>query len=395
MKAFIVGCGISLGVLGCGEVNSNVETDASNQVSDARVSDARSVESADAGPDAGPTCPLGAICEANVNYAFVTSTKRPASEYGGLAGADTICNDLAQAAGLPGQYAAWLSSRTQDARDRLGSASGWIRTDGRPFSLSRGDLLSGQIIHPLNLDENGAIRTVNIATNTKEDGTRRDGVSNSTGACEDWTGDSDVHEYGRSSETNRRWTQFDEGSCADDANLYCLGITYSNDIQLPEANGARRAWLSSGTLSGNVGIDVMDDLCSSEGKSLGVDSAVAFVATSTESAVDRLDLSGPTWVRSDNAILWLESMDIKTKSPMAAINISNQGELLRGPSDSSFFTWTGAQTPSTLAAPEENCQDWSLASGGGVGSYPATLLKYFLFTSRNCLAQHNIYCFEE
>ncbi len=394
-KAFIVGCGISLVVLGCGEVKSNGETDASSQVADASVSDANvndaSVEPADAGPDAGPTCPLGAICEANVNYAFVTSTQRPANEYGGLSGADAICNDLAQAAGLPGQYVAWMSSSTEDARDRLTTASGWIRTDGRPFALSRGGLIGGQIIHPLNLDESGVTRNGDVATATTTDGRSR-ATGDAESACEDWSGGGGPYDLGRSSETSSLWTDYDEGNCSNDAHLYCLGISNDNAIQLSETSGQRRAWLSTGTLAGDIGRNVMDALCTNEGKILGVDSAVAFVATTTESAVDRLDLTGPTWVRPDHAALWMEANDIVAKPPMAAINVSNQGGIL----GSQLRIWAGAAAPTTLAVAEANCQDWTAVSGNGLVTRFFVLFDYFSPSQNlNCSTQNHFYCFEE
>ena len=49
----------------------------------------------------------------------------------GLEGADNICNDLAQAANLPGTFTAWLSDSTADAKDRVTqSVVPYNRTDG-------------------------------------------------------------------------------------------------------------------------------------------------------------------------------------------------------------------------------------------------------------------------
>ncbi len=390
MGGYVVVCGcfgLLWVALGCGEVKATAESDASSNVADAGTIDA-------SGPDAGPTCPLGAICEDNLNYAFVTSTNKPGNEIGGLIGADMLCANLAQTAGLPGQYVAWLSSSTVDARDRLEDASGWIRRDRRPFALSRSDLLSGQIIHPLSLDENGVTRHVDVATNTRFDGTRRE--QGQYAACDDWNGSQDVHEAGRSSETSNGWTSFDEHSCADNMHLYCLGVNHNNPVELPETSGFRRAWLSTTALAGGTGLSVMDAICTSEGDVLGVDSALAFVATTTESAVDRLDLAGPTWVRPDNAVLWLETIDIASKPPLAAINLSNLGSVSN---DSSAVVWTGAETPTALALPGDNCQDWSSNSdlSRGLRGIPSSLLDYFFLTTQlfACASEFHFYCFEE
>src|SRR5690606_988458 len=73
-------------------------------------------------PDAG-----AADAALPTNIVFVTSTQHVAQDLGGLEGADRICADRAAAAGLPGTYVAWLSTRTVDARDRLAGARGWVR----------------------------------------------------------------------------------------------------------------------------------------------------------------------------------------------------------------------------------------------------------------------------
>lgn len=86
--------------------------------------------------------------EGPFNYAFLSSTKHT-GDLGGLTGADTLCNDLATAAGLPGTYVAWLSDSNTDAKDRLGDASGWLRIDNRPFARSVDELLMDGPLYPL------------------------------------------------------------------------------------------------------------------------------------------------------------------------------------------------------------------------------------------------------
>src|SRR5213592_2896892 len=101
------------------------------------------------GDDAGSTCePV----PTDANYVFVTSTTHAPDELG-PADADRICNARAQAAGLPGTYVAWLSSSTEPARDRLGSARGWVRLDGLPFTDTLADLAAGKVFYPVGLDE--------------------------------------------------------------------------------------------------------------------------------------------------------------------------------------------------------------------------------------------------
>src|SRR5206468_3194505 len=87
--------------------------------------------------------PSARVChpagEPHPNYAFVTSQRVP-TRFQPLEVADSRCNDAAAAAGLPGEYRAWLSTAAHYARDRLAGARGWIRTDGAPFADTVDDL---------------------------------------------------------------------------------------------------------------------------------------------------------------------------------------------------------------------------------------------------------------
>ena len=90
---------------------------------------------------------------------FVTSTTHkgdlrkelPSCDSGasdGLACADAICAARAASAGLIGTFAAWLSTSTVDAIDRIGSGTGgWHSTCGDVVATSKSDLSDGSIAH--------------------------------------------------------------------------------------------------------------------------------------------------------------------------------------------------------------------------------------------------------
>ena len=59
----------------------------------------------------------------NEKIIFVTSTKHTGN-LGGLSGADSICQNLAKTAGLPGNFQAVMSDSTTNAKDRFYFASG-------------------------------------------------------------------------------------------------------------------------------------------------------------------------------------------------------------------------------------------------------------------------------
>ena len=95
------------------------------------------------------------------NYAFVTSKTFLVKSLMTVTGADNECMNAAAAASLPGRYVAWLSVPGQSARDRLGAASGWHRTDGKPFARDFPMLTEGNIFYPLRKTE-----TVRISPTT-------------------------------------------------------------------------------------------------------------------------------------------------------------------------------------------------------------------------------------
>ena len=65
-------------------------------------------------------------CAKEYKIVFLTS-KTYSGDLGGLDGADTICNDLALDAGLPGTYKAWLSDSFVSVSERFTHAGPYIQ----------------------------------------------------------------------------------------------------------------------------------------------------------------------------------------------------------------------------------------------------------------------------
>lgn len=99
----------------------------------------------DAGPDAespsegGPLPDAGALPDAEAGASgggarvFVTATSYAAKSLGGgasrVAGADGFCANAAAAAGLGGNWVAWLSTSTVNAIDRVTGTGPWYLVD--------------------------------------------------------------------------------------------------------------------------------------------------------------------------------------------------------------------------------------------------------------------------
>jgi hypothetical protein len=138
---------------------------------------------------------------ANMGF-FVTSSNPKGGNLGGLAGADAVCQSLAQAAGAGGKtWHAYLSTSTVDAKTRIGNGP-WYNFKGDLIAQNVADLHTadknkmsgatsltekGTAPNYLSTDAKGeVVRPTgdlqhDILTGTKEDGTK------DADTCKDWT----------------------------------------------------------------------------------------------------------------------------------------------------------------------------------------------------------------
>ncbi len=141
-------------------------------------------------------------------------------DLGGLAGADSKCQALANAAGLAGTWNAWLSTSTVNAKDRITNQK-YVRMDHARVAFGIEDLTDNLIANPIGLDENGVQPPENIPVWT---GTTGSGVASSDARCNDWT-NSDVSVLGRFGITTSKtatWTHFATFNCNTILRLYCF-----------------------------------------------------------------------------------------------------------------------------------------------------------------------------
>ena len=155
---------------------------------------------------------------------FVTSQRYiPSIDFVGLAGADGLCQQVANGANLPGLYKAWMSDTNASVDDRLvHNTIPLARTDGIRIALDWSDLTDGFLDAPIDRDEFGAEVTSDTGVWT---GTLFDG-SATTLDCTDWTDDSPFAEegsYGNAKSTDGDWTDFAQFPCAfTGRRLYCF-----------------------------------------------------------------------------------------------------------------------------------------------------------------------------
>jgi hypothetical protein len=141
---------------------------------------------------------------------------------GGISGADSKCQSLADAASLGGTYKAWLADSTGSDPDSnfTKSAVPYRMVDGTRVADNWTDLTDNILQTGIVLDENGAERlSQEVWTNSYGTGNHR-----STADCSDWTTNSIVVDgrFGISGPISQMWTDENFDGCGTGRRLYCF-----------------------------------------------------------------------------------------------------------------------------------------------------------------------------
>lgn len=180
-------------------------------------------------PEAGPRTDAGGSRDASTDApaeadarvglrVFVTSTTQNA-RFGGLAGGDTICANVATAAGLGGAWVAWLSKQNgPHAVDRLTSDGPWHLVTGERVAANKLALTSGTLERAIDRDEKGAQVPANthVWTGTGPNGRYL------TNDCDAWTPGGNSGRHGNVSSSLGNWTSDGTDDCGSLRPLYCF-----------------------------------------------------------------------------------------------------------------------------------------------------------------------------
>ncbi len=161
---------------------------------------------------------------------FVTSNSMFPGNFGDeAADLDYNCNQLAAFAGLvinnERRFKTWISTSHESAADRIYHSPGrYVLRNGLVFAESWDAMIAGQILNPLNVDENSQTQHVIVWTDTLPDGSAIPGDH-----CADWTSyswESPVY-WGDSDAMNSNWTLYvgeatNPTVCINSASLYCF-----------------------------------------------------------------------------------------------------------------------------------------------------------------------------
>ena len=174
----------------------------------------------DAGADAGTDAGTDAGIDAGMTEWRIFRTESiQNANLGGIAGADAICAAQALAAGLEGEFKAWLSTIASPVAGRVTPASGpYILVNGTLVANDWDDLVDGLILVPINLDANGVLRSGEVWT-----GTRANGTSYLADDCAEFTsGTTGRALCGATNSTTATWTENIIPACSTQLGLYCI-----------------------------------------------------------------------------------------------------------------------------------------------------------------------------
>lgn len=169
-------------------------------------------------------------------YSFITSSTYQGN-LGGLSGADTICQNLADNAGIGStvgkSYKAWLSDSTKSpttpSRLFVQSTVPYTRRNGTVIANNWTDLTDGSLANKLTYDEGGNViggsgEQVHVWTNTDRAGDIK--YQNTNNNCDDWgtNNTSSSGAFGYSTYTNSNWTDYGGQiiRCDKYKHLYCF-----------------------------------------------------------------------------------------------------------------------------------------------------------------------------
>ncbi len=190
---------------------------------------------------AGWKCESG-ICtepQQNVKRVFVTSIGHNGN-FGGVAGADSFCQQRADAAGLSGVYKAWLSAATVNTSPSARFVKAnvpYVLVNGTVIANNWADLTNGSINVPLNLTEFGEVPTTGtlIWSYTRIDGTPglfEDPNHKCYGSdchCKGWTTTATQGSpiqgsaFALRNKSDNDWTDYSfANACGSDYSLYCF-----------------------------------------------------------------------------------------------------------------------------------------------------------------------------
>lgn len=298
------------------------------------------------------------------NRVFVSSAVN-SGNFGGIAGGDAICQQLAVNAGLAGTYHILLSTTAADWTTRIAGARGWIRLDGEPVGDQTVGTSNG--VYNIRLDEHGTdvgLSTYWSVGNTLAGGTTCSAWTSSVGGSTAAT----QANFAATTLSARLGGLFTSGvaACNVSHRFLCAEVDRNVEIGLIATSG-RLAFMTRADWDMTTGLAAADQLCTSEARSAGkAGTFKALLPTSTASAISRFDTSGPPWVRADGTPLLVTAKSFESARFLdVAPGVRIDGTLDPFPAVIAF----GGTDFHSIAPLSSTCNDWSPGSASGTTGF--------------------------
>ncbi len=286
------------------------------------------------------------------NRVFVTSTTLSTNI--GLVALDAACVARAAAAGMTGDFIAFVSTAAVQALDRLAGSRGWVRLDGLPFLDQITDLGRADQARAISLTEAGVVFQAGpVHTGSTATGLR------TANTCADWTSASAALTVdGASPNQAGVLATGNGGASCGMGSFFCFErgrVVPVSFTPIPFPAG-RIVFTTLQTLSvGAGGPAAADAQCAAEATAANLPGTYrAVLATTTEDASTRIGgLAGP-WRRADGAGVAWGSLD---QRPLEVSLGMTAGGTVRVAT-----AWLGARSLTEVGTTAETCFDYAVAN---------------------------------
>ena len=202
--------------------------------------------------------------------------------------------------------------------------------------------------------------------------------------------------YGLSGAVTWLWSTSEYGiACSTQARLHCFGVDQIADVHVSPQEG-RLVFVSEGEFAADSGRDAADVLCQNEADAAALGGNFwALMALPDEAPIDRFDLEGPAWVRTDGLALFEHDQPMG-ETLAIGVGLNARGE----PIHTSHRAWLGANSPFEPGTTATTCDAWTVLDPEGQAPLASALAAdwlgwqdYFKDTAE-CTKSYRLLCFE-
>lgn len=332
---------------------------------------------------------------------FVTSTGWSGLDMYGVGGADYKCNQLAAAAGIGGNYLAWIAdgTGTGDPLDRFDqNPAGYRLRNGTVIATDWNDLIDASNLPvSINMDQTGATvgGSAKVWTNVDQDGE----YVHNTRHCDEWSvnaGTAGIH--GVTDMVNIQWTNKGQDIACNQSNrLYCFE-------QFPDPPGTagtdyKRVFVTSQTYSAlNVGgIAGADAKCNSLATAAGLTGTyMAWLSDSTNNPSGRFTQATVPYRMVNGARLADNWSDLTSGEGLQTGVVLNESGAVIGSSQPRI--WSNTYYYGSAVSTTNHCNNWTsnAAAIGTYGRVGAVNTKWSSDTTPlGCNQMYRLLCFEQ